>query len=96
MTNKAVSIDQVNSQVAKTVAENHLKLRSFVATVIVYGHQAIALRGQHDDWTMVDDDPANSHSGNFHALLQFCIDACDFVLKEHFQTASKNALDNTK
>jgi len=83
-------------QVAKTVAENRLKLRSFAATVTVCGHQAIALRGHRDDWTMVNDDPVNSRSGNSHALLQFCIDACDFVLTEHFQIASKNALDNTK
>jgi len=45
---------------------------------------------------MVDDDLANSRSGNFHALLQFCIDAGDFVLKEHFQTGSKNALYTSK
>jgi len=49
MANKAVSIDQqVNSQVAKTIAENHLKLHSIEATVIFCGHQAIALRGLRD------------------------------------------------
>jgi len=90
MANKAVSIDQqVNSQVAKTVAENYIP---FAATVIFRGHQAIALRGHHDDWSMVDDDPADNRSGNFHALLQFRIDAENFVLKEHFQTVSKNAI----
>jgi len=85
MANKAVSIgQQVNTQVAKTIAENRLKLRSIAATVIFCGHQAIALRGHRDDWSMIDDDSAESScSGNFHALLQICIDAGDFVLKEH-------------
>ena len=40
---------------------------------------------------MIDDDPADSHSGDFHALLQFRIDAGDCILKEHLQTASNNA-----
>ena len=43
MANKAVSIDQqVNTLVAKTIAENRLKLHSIAVTVIFCGHQAIA------------------------------------------------------
>jgi len=37
----------------------------------------------------------DSCSGNFHALLQFRIDAGDSVLKQHLQTASKNAAKYT-
>ena len=97
MANKAMSIEQqVNSQVAKTIAENRLKLRSIAATVIFCGHQAIALRGHRDDWSTIDDDSVDSRSGNFHALLQFRIDAGDCVLKEHLHTASKNAIYTSK
>ena len=52
---------------------------------------AIVMIGQ-----MIDDDPADSHSGNFHALLQFHIDAGDCVLKEYLQMASKNAIYTSK
>jgi len=38
---------------------------------------------------MINDDPADSFSGNFHVSLQFYIDAGEFVLKEYLQTASK-------
>jgi len=38
----------------------------------------------------------DSHSGNFHALLQFRIDAGDSVLKQHLQTMSKNAKYTSK
>ena len=41
--------------------------------MIFCGHQAIALRGHRDDWSMNEDDPADRRSGNFHALLQFRI-----------------------
>ena len=98
MANKAASIDQqVNTQVAKTIAESRLKLHSIPATVTFCGYQTIALRGHRDDWSMIDDDSAGSiHSGNFHALLQFRIDAGDFILKEYLQTASKNAIYTSK
>ena len=38
----------------------------------------------------------DSRSGNFHALLQFRIDAGDSVLKQHLQTASKNVKYTSK
>ena len=92
MMNRTVSIDlQVNTRVARIVAENCLKLRSIAATVIFCGHQAITLRGHRDDCTTIDGDSDDSHSGNFHALLQFRIDAGDHTLKQHLLTASHNA-----
>ena len=71
-------------------------LRSIAATVIFCGRQAIALRGHRNDWTTIDSKSDENHSGNFHALLQFCIDAGDYTLKHHLQTAGHNAMYTSK
>ena len=89
MTNQARSIDQqLSSQRAQIAAINREKLRSIAATIIFCGKQAISLRGHRDDWPALLDSEVDTHNaGNFHALLQFCVDAGDKVLKEHLETA---------
>ena len=39
---------------------------------------------------------SKGNPGNFKALLQFCVGSGDLILKEHFETASKNAVYNSK
>ena len=95
MENQAVSIDQqLSSQKAKLVAENRLKMRSIAATIIFCGRQGIALRGHCDD--RLDEASESINHGNFHALLQFRIDAGDEALKEHLETAGRNAVFTSK
>ena len=77
------------------IAQNRLKLRSIVETIIFCGRQGISLRGHQDDHTCVDADPLANH-GNFLALLQFRIQAGDKVLSEYLQTAASNAVYTSK
>ena len=96
MENQALLIDQqLSSERSKPIAENRTKLRSIAATVIFCGRQGIALRGHRDDGLVAQTETAVNH-GNFQALLQFRIDAGDTVLKEHLQTASRNAMYTSK
>ena len=50
------------------------------------GKQVISLRGHHEHGGGPKTNP-----GNFHALLEFRVDAGDSVLADHFKTAAKNA-----
>jgi len=36
-----------------------------------------------DDWTIIDSNADDNHNGNFHALLQFRLDAENHTLKQH-------------
>ena len=93
--NRAIPIDQqLISRRARLVAENRLKLRSITATVIFCGQQGLAFRGHRDDGPVELDSSANR--GNFQALLKFRVDAGDKVLKEHLETASRNATYTSK
>ena len=90
--NKALAIDQqINIFRQERIAENRVKLRSIVETIIFCGRQGIALRGHRDDQTNVESNPLSNH-GNFLALLQFCVQAGDHVLGNHLETAPANAL----
>ena len=51
------------------------------------GRQNMPLRGHRDDNKHLGGDSV----GNFQELLDFRIDSGDEVLKEHFETASRNA-----
>ena len=65
MENKALAIDtQLISMRRKHIAENRLKLKSIVETVILCGRQGIPLRGHRDDNPSVQQDPLANH-GNF-------------------------------
>ena len=83
-----VCIDNVMAQCTKEVLEKNRKfLTSIIKCVEWYGRNGLALRGHWDDATIKD----KTHQGNFKNLLNFCIDAGDIALKEHLETASKNA-----
>ena len=94
--NRVLPIDQQLGSIRATlVKKNHLKLRSIAATVILCGHQALALRSHLDHGpVMIEDDSVNRV--DFQALLRFRVDAGDQVLKEHLETASLNATYTSK
>ena len=56
------------------------------ASALLCGKQVISLRGHREH-----GGGPNTNPGNFHALLNFHIDAGDSVLADHFKTAAKNA-----
>ena len=83
-----VCIDNVMAQCTKEVIEKNRKfLTSIIKCVEWCGRNGLALRGHQDDATIKD----KTHQGNFKNLLDFRIDAGDIALKEHLETASKNA-----
>ena len=55
------------------------------------GCQALAFRGHDDDGPVILDDDSVNHC-KFRAFLRFRIYAGDLVLKEHLETASRNAI----
>ena len=94
--NRVLAINQqLSIQRRETVAQNRLRLRSIVETIIFCGRQGIPLRGHRDDHTCMDVDPLANH-GNFMALLQFRIHAGDTVLSKHLRTAGGNAVYTSK
>ena len=86
------SLDSARSQ---QIAENRLRLKPIISTIILCGRQSIALRGHGDDGTLPvpSDDAAGpvTNEGNFRALLLYRIDGGDSVLENHLQTTGKNA-----
>ena len=90
MENKAPGIDAQLSSMRRNIAENRLKLKSIVETVILCGRQGIPLRGHRDDNPHVQQDPLANH-GNFLALLHFRAQAGHDALKEHLQNPKGNA-----
>jgi len=54
------------------------------------------LRGHRDDGNLLDNNDVFDTSvvrkdGNFCALLKFCVDSGDDVLKQHLESAASNA-----
>ena len=91
MEHKALAIDtQLSSIRRKHVAENRLKLKSIVETVIVCGRQGIPFRGHRDDSPAIQQTPL-ANPGNFFALLHFRAQAGDNALKEHLENPKGNA-----
>ena len=83
---------QLNQDMAGRIASNRWKLTSIFETIVLCGRQNIALRSHRDNVTDVEKDPSDiENHGNFRALLNFRVDACDAVLGEHLATASRNA-----
>lgn len=76
----------VNKAMAKQISENRKKLIPILKTVVVCGRQNFPLR---EHRVAPDDDSVNC--GNFRALLDYRIDGGDLILKEHFDSAPKNA-----
>ena len=93
MVNKVVSINQALNNILKaTVQANREELKPIVKTILLCGHQNIALHGHRDD--SITDHKENP--GNFQVLLDFRIDSGDQVLEEHFKTTAKNATYTSK
>ncbi len=93
---KILPIDQqISSSRAKLISKNRLKLRSITATVIFCGQQGLAFRGHAED-SPFDLSDTTTNRGNFHSLLKFRVDAGDLVLKEHLETADRNAIYTSK
>ena len=84
----------VNDTMRKRISENRKKLIPIIKTVILCGKKNIALRGHRDDAKHIADQSINS--GNFQALLDFRVDSGDDVLRQHFETAPKNATYRSK
>ena len=84
MQQKLQPIDMLlNDSVAKQVAENCMKLKSILKTIILCGHQNLPLHGHRDDSTST-----SINKGNFLALLEFRAEAGDAVLANHFASTS--------
>ena len=81
---RMLSIDQQLSIQRIATAQNRLKLRSIVKTIIFCGRRGISLRSHWDDHTCVDTDPLANH-GNFLTLVQFRIQAGDRFLVNTFK-----------
>ena len=95
MEKKEKRIDEIlNETMRKRVSENRKKLIPIIKTVVLCGRQNMALRGHRDDAKHIADTSINS--GNFQALLNFRVDSGDTVLREHFETAPKNATYRSK
>lgn len=80
----------LDSKINERINENRKRLVPIVKTIILCGTENIALRGHRDDGTL-DLQEKGEHEGKFRALLRFRIDAGDSTLKDHLQTAPKNA-----
>ena len=95
MENKRLPVYQeAQSAVAKRVWQNREKLRSIIKTIVWLGKQNVPLRGHRDDSSWLDIPDHNP--GNLQALLNFRVEAGDEILREHFQTAKKNATYRSK
>lgn len=88
------SVDvQLDEQKRKKLEENRRKLSSIVKTIILCGQQNIPLRGHRDSGRVsVGESESDRGSGNFHALLQFRVDAGDTYLAEHLEKSASNCL----
>ena len=83
---------QLNEGVRETIQNNRKKLCSITDIIVLYGQQNIALRSQHDSGTDMEGiQAANTNHGNICALLNFRISAGDTILRDHLQSAARNA-----
>ena len=73
---------------ARLVAQIRLKLKSILKCVIWCARQNIALRGQRDDDKHLSQNFRGNPS-NFKALLQFCVESGDLILKEILKQLQK-------
>ncbi|VDI58497.1 Hypothetical predicted protein [Mytilus galloprovincialis] len=75
---------QFNTKNAEVVRKNREILSSVIKCVILCGRQNLPLRGHRDDSQHIGDK--NTNSGNFQALLDFCIDSGDENLKRYLES----------
>ena len=93
MENEIKPISQIQDELLEnTVSKNREMLSSIIKTILLCGRHNIPLRGHRDD----SNNYASKHCGNFQALLDFRVDSSDEVLKQHFQSAPRNATYRSK
>ncbi|XP_060846349.1 uncharacterized protein LOC132926015 [Rhopalosiphum padi] len=87
---------QLDDQLNETVKQNKKKLIPIFKTIIFCGRHNISIRGHRDDVNLsnlISNDQAknNFNIGIFKELLMFRIDAGDVYLRNHLESAPKNA-----
>ena len=86
--NKIKSIETIQNKIIDDkITQNRMKLASLIKIALPLARRNVPFRGHRDDSKYYDKE----NSGNFQALINFRIDSGDTVLKEHFDTAPKNA-----
>ena len=75
------------------IQKNRLKLLPIIKTVIFCGRQNVPLRGHRDDSKEYE---STTNTGNFQELINFRIDSGDKVLKDHAESAKRNAVYRSK
>ena len=66
-------------------------LKSIAETVLLSGHQGIALRRHCDDWKHIEE-MSHSNPGIFAALLNFWVGSGDRVLAHHLALVCKREM----
>ena len=84
--------EQTDTLRSARIQYNRSILSTITKTVILAGRQNVALRGHRDD----SRHYTSTNPGNFQAFLNYRIDGGDTELKQHFQTAKKNATYGSK
>ena len=76
----------------ETIQNNRRKLCSIADIILLCGRQNIALRGHRDSGPDMEGvQAASTNHGNFCALLNIRISAGDTILRDHLQSAARNA-----
>ena len=75
----------------ETIQNNRKKLCSITEIIVLCGQQNIALCGHRDSAQMEGIQAASTNHGNLCALLNFRISAGDTILRNHIQSAARNA-----
>ena len=83
---------QLSEGERETIQNNRKKLCSITEINVLCGWQNFALGGHRDSGTDMEGvQAANINHGYFCALLNFCILAGDSILRDHLQSAARNA-----
>lgn len=86
MENGKPSVRQLlENELGTSIAKNRAILKSILKVIIFCGKQNISLRGH------CEQIGSHSNHGNFLALVDFCLDAGDSILADHFKTCGRNA-----
>jgi hypothetical protein len=82
----------LDSEREKLKAENRIKLRPIVDTILTCARQNIPLRGHRDSGPLAHTNlEDHENDGNFRSLLRMRIRAGDNILQNHIENCSHNA-----
>ena len=77
---------------SRETTQNRKKHCTITEIIVLCGRQNIALHGHRDSGTDMEGVQATgTNYGNFFALLNFRISAGDTILRDHLQSAARNA-----